>query len=60
MKEALERGALIIDVREREEYERARIPTAIFAEMGFCNVYDFRGSFREWVEKGYEIERSRP
>ncbi len=98
VKEALERGALIIDVREREEYESAHIPTAIFAEinrleeledvlkdaeeiyvyskdydcpastiaakklaeMGFCNVYDFRGSFREWVEKGYEIERSRP
>jgi len=26
-------------------------------EMGFCNVYDFKGSFREWVEKGYEIEK---
>ena len=29
-------------------------------EMGFCNVYDFKGSFREWVEKGYETERSHP
>jgi thioredoxin reductase (NADPH) len=98
VKKALERGALVIDVRERDEYEKAHIPTAIFgeikrleeledilkdveeiyvyskdydcpastiaakklAEMGFCNVYDFKGSFKEWVEKGYEIERFRP
>jgi|Deesub1362A_J573_1020465.scaffolds.fasta_scaffold00067_76 rhodanese-related sulfurtransferase len=29
-------------------------------EMGFCNVYDFQGSFKEWMEKGYEIEKSHP
>jgi|GEM_PF-3227985 rhodanese-related sulfurtransferase len=33
VKEAPERKALIIDVREREEYEKAHIPTAIFGEI---------------------------
>jgi thioredoxin reductase (NADPH) len=88
------RRILLIDVRDREDYDRGHIPQAIFAtigkieelesqlkeveeiyvysrdydcpastivakkliKMGFCNVYDFRGSFKEWVEKGYEIE----
>ncbi len=91
---AINRGALIIDVRAREDYEKGHIPSAIhgdvnnleelddllknaeeiyvysedrdcpassiaskkLVEMGFCNVYDFRGSFKEWVDKGYDIQ----
>ncbi len=25
-------------------------------ELGYCNVYDFKGSFDEWVRKGYRVE----
>ncbi len=92
---ALNRGALIIDVRDMKDYKKGHIPAAVHGEvknlesleellknaeeiyvysedydcpassiaakklieMGFCNVYDFKGSFREWIERGYEVEK---
>ncbi|MFO7967056.1 MAG: rhodanese-like domain-containing protein [Archaeoglobaceae archaeon] len=87
---------MIIDVREKKDYDKGHVPGAVFAEikdieelkprleeaekiyvysndydcpastiaskeimkMGFNNVYDFKGSYKEWVDKGYQIESS--
>lgn len=88
-------GTLIIDVREKKDYDKGHVPGAIFGEirniedlkprlekaqkiyvysndydcpastiasreimnMDFDNVYDFKGSYKEWVDEGYQIER---
>ncbi len=89
-------GTLIIDSREKNDYDKGHVPGAVFAEinnignlksrleeagkiyvysndydcpantiaskeimkMGFTNVYDFKSSYREWVDKGYHIEQN--
>ncbi len=86
---------LVIDVRDKKDYDKGHVPGAVFAEiknieglkprleeaekiyvysndydcpastiaskeimkMGFDNVYDFKGSYKEWVDKGYQIEQ---
>jgi len=90
----IEEGTLILDVREKESFDKGHIPGAVFSEveelysqklkpllenaeriivysrdsdcpdstiasqklieMGYCNTFDFKGSFKEWVDRGYE------
>lgn len=95
VKNDLANNTLVIDVRDKKDYDKGHVPGAIFAEiknieelkprlekaekiivysndydcpastiasgkimeMGFDNVYDFKGSYKEWVDEGYQIEQ---
>ena len=61
----IKRGALVLDVREREEFLRGHIPHAahlargtLLQRMGYSNVKTLAGGLQGWLDAGFPSWRT--
>lgn len=56
LKPKLEKAQKIYVYSNDYDCPASTIASKEIMKMGFDNVYDFKGSYKEWVDEGYQIE----